>query len=247
MSGTNEAAFSLEERERRGRSDLPLEIVLVRHAEPDWEWARQTGRDPALTALGRRQAAQVAAHLNAVPLAALYCSPLERARETAQAIGAAQQLVPTVVDGLAEIQVPLLTAATQAEVDAYFATATRRPFRDYWDGFPGGESFRGFHARVTAALESVLAHYSARPQPADGFAVWEAPARAQTLRIGIVGHGGTNGVILTHLLGIPPVPWEWIRFETPLAAYSVMGLRGINDQGYIWSLQQFGRRVVDQR
>jgi len=63
------------------------------------------------------------------------------------------------------------------------------------------------------------------------------------LRIGVVAHGGTNSVILTHLLGIPPVPWEWIRFETPLAAYSVVALRAINDQGYIWSLQQFGRRA----
>lgn len=241
------AELSLEERERRGRTSLPLEIVLVRHAEPDWEGARQTGRDPSLTELGRQQATQLAAHLAALPLAALYCSPLARARETALAIGAAQQLVPTVVDGLAEISVPLLASATQVEVDAYFAAATRRTFREHWDGFPRGEPFGAFHTRVTAALESVLAHYGARPQPTDGFAVWTAPARAQTLRVGVVGHGGTNGVILTQLLGIPPVPWEWIRFETPLAAYSRLALRAINDEGYIWSLQQFGRRVAAER
>ena len=89
----------------------------------------------------------------------------------------------------------------------------------------------------------MLAHYGVRSQLIDEVAAWSAPARAQTLRIGVVAHGGTNSVILTHLLGIPPVPWEWIRFETPLAAYSVVALRAINDQGYIWSLQQFGRRA----
>jgi broad specificity phosphatase PhoE len=240
------ASTSLEERERRGRANLPLELVLVRHAEPDWDWARETSGDPPLTALGRRQAADVAAHLTTLPLSALYCSPLARARETASIIGAAQQLDATVVEGLAEIRVPMMPSASQAEVDAYFAAAARRSLRERWDGFPGGEPFREFHARVTAAFESILAHYDVRPHHADEFAVWHSPARAQTLRVGVVAHGGTNGVLLTHMLGIASVPWEWIRFETPLAAYSVIGLRAINDQGYVWSLQQFGRRADDR-
>ncbi|MBI4517820.1 MAG: histidine phosphatase family protein [Deltaproteobacteria bacterium] len=238
------AAFSLEERERRARVSVPVELVLVRHAEPDWEWAQRTGGDPGLTPLGRQQAAEVASDLIQLPLAALYTSPLARAQQTAAAIGAAQQLEPTAVGGLAEIRIGELSTASQAEVDAYFTAAARRPFGDHWEGFPGGEPFRDFHGRVTAALEEILGHYGVRPQPTDGFAVWAAPARAQTLRLGIVAHGGSNGVMLTHLLGIPPVPWEWVRFETPLAAYSVLGLRAVNYQGYVWSLQQFGRRAA---
>jgi broad specificity phosphatase PhoE len=238
------ASHGLEEREHRARQNLPLELVLVRHAEPDYEAARRTGEDPSLTALGRRQAGVLAEHLVGLRCAALYCSPLARARETAAVIGAAQQLEPTVVDGLAEIRIGDLKAVSQAEVDAYFTAAARRPLREYWQGFPGGEPFRDFHSRVTAALESVLAKYGARPQPTDGFSVWTAPERGRTLRIAVVAHGGTNGVALTHLLGVPSVPWEWIRFETALAAYSVVGLRAVNDQSYVWSLQAFGRRVV---
>ena len=243
MPPASESSPHLEERERRGRSGLPLELVLIRHAEPDWEGARQTGADPCLTALGHHQAADLAAHLGALPLAALYSSPLRRARETAAAIAAVQQLAVTTVEDLAEIGVPLLQNASQTEVDAYFLTAAKRPFREHWDGFPGGEPFEVFRGRVTRAVTEVLAPYGVRAQVIDDFAAWSAPARAQTLRIGVVAHGGTNGVILTHLLGIPPVPWEWIRFETPLAAYSVVALRAFNDQGYIWSLQQFGRRA----
>jgi broad specificity phosphatase PhoE len=243
MSDTTPATLTLEERERRGRSGLPVELVLIRHAEPDWEMARQRDADPGLTAFGRRQATDLADHLHRLPLAALYCSPLARARETAGAIGARQHLAPTVVQDLAEIGVPLLSGASQTEVDAYFAAAAKRPFRDHWEGFPGGERFREFHTRVSQAIGGLLAHYRVSPQTIDGFATWSAPARAQTLRIGVVAHGGTNGVILTHLLGIAPVPWEWVRFETPLAAYSVVALRSFNDQGYIWSLQQFARRA----
>ena len=233
---------SLEEREARGRANVPFELVLVRHAEPDWELGRQKGCDPGLTALGREQAARAADQLRVLPMAAMHCSPLERARETALAIADAQQLTPDVVSDLEEIRVPLVRSATQSEVDAYFASAARRELRDHWNGFPGGEPFRAFHARVTTAIESVLARYGVHPRATGEFTVWSAPARAHTLRIGIVGHGGTNSVILTHLLGVPPVPWEWFRFETPLAAFSLVALRGISNEGHIWSLQQFGRR-----
>lgn len=244
MSQTAVPALSLEAREQRARSGLPFELVLVRHAEPDWETGRQKGMDPGLTALGRQQAADLAEHLRRLAITAVYCSPLERACETAAAIAASQQLAATVVHDLAEISVPPLQNVSQTEVDAYFLAAAKRPLRDHWEGFPGGEPFREFHDRVCRGIGTLLAHYDVHSQVIDGFTAWAAPARAQTLRIAVVAHGGTNSVILTHLLGIAPVPWEWIRFETALAAYSVVALRAINDQGYIWSLQQFGRRVA---
>jgi broad specificity phosphatase PhoE len=247
MSQCHPPQPNLDAREQRFRREVPFELLVVRHAEPDWEAVRREGgdqEDPALTAFGRQQAADLAEHLRGLPLAAVYCSSLARARETAAAIAAPFQLTPTVVSGLAEIGVPLLKNASQTEVDAYFLAAMKRPLRDHWQGFPGGgEPFDAFHARVTTAVGTVLAPYGVHARDRDGFAVWSAPARAHTLRIGVVAHGGTNGVILAHLLGIAAVPWEWMRFETPLAAYSVLALRAFTEEGYIWSLQQFGRRV----
>ena len=235
--------MSQEQREARARENLPFELVLVRHGEPAWELALETASNPGLTAFGRDQASRAADYLARRPIAALYCSPLARARETALIVGGLQQLTPAVIDDLEEIRVPVLENATQSEVDAYFAAALRRPLSHHWDGFPGGESFRKFHARVTTALESVLAHYGVRRESAEEFTVWTAPARGHTLRVCIVAHGGTNSVILAHLLGVEPVPWEWCRFETPLAAISNIALRSVSDRGYVWSLQRFGWRV----
>lgn len=232
-----------EQREARARENLPVELVLVRHAEPDWDRALETKSDPGLTLFGQDQAERLSSYLKLRPVAALYCSPLVRAQETAGAIATEQELRVQTVDGLEEIRVPLLESVSQSEVDAYFAAAMRRPLTDHWEGFPGGEPFREFHTRVTAAVESVLAHYGVHPTATGEFTVWNAPARAHTLRIGIVAHGGTNAVILAHLLGVAPVPWEWCRFETPLAAVSNIALRGISDEGYIWSLQRFGWRA----
>ena len=37
----------------------------------------------------------------------------------------------------------------------------------------------------------------------------------------------------------PPVPWEWLRFESELAAFSVLQARAIGPRGSVWSLQNF--------
>jgi len=230
-----------EEREARSRENLPIELVLVRHGEPDWERGKATG-DPGLTELGRLQAARTAAYLRRRPIDAIYCSPLQRALETAEIVAGAQQLKPLVIDDLEEIQAPALRNLSQTEVDSYFAAAARRTLQERWTGFPSGESFRHFHKRVSSAIESILGHYDVHSRLSEEFTVWSAPTRSHVLRIALVAHGGTNAVVLTHLLGIPPVPWEWLRFETALAAVSIVGLRPISDNSYVWSLQVFGWR-----
>ena len=74
-----------------------MNLLLIRHAEPDTKDGPRP--DPPLSALGRSQAAALAAWLSGEPLAAVYTSPLLRARETASFLPA-----PAVqLDGLAEI------------------------------------------------------------------------------------------------------------------------------------------------
>jgi broad specificity phosphatase PhoE len=230
-----------EEREARSRESLPVELLLVRHAEPDWEGAKETG-DPQLTELGRVQASRAAALLRQYRIDAVYSSPLLRARETADVIARPQQLTPLIIDNLQEIRVPALRNLSQTEVDSYFAAAARRTLQERWTGFPGGEGYREFHKRICSTIESILGQYGIRSRVRENFTVWTAPARGYPLRIAVIAHGGSNAVVLTHLLGIPPVPWEWLRFETPLAAVSIVALRSISDDAYVWSLQRFGWR-----
>jgi probable phosphomutase (TIGR03848 family) len=63
-------------------------ILLVRHAQTETAGRRLTGRTPGihLSDLGVRQAAAVGERLRALPIAALYSSPLERCIETAAEI-----------------------------------------------------------------------------------------------------------------------------------------------------------------
>jgi probable phosphoglycerate mutase len=228
---------AISRREARLRADTAVEIVLLRHGEPDWTPAGGPAvLDAALTALGRRQAEAAAAALAPMQLDALYVSPLRRAQETAEPVAKATGLAPVTVDGLAEIGIPL-EGISQAEVDAYFRIATQRRLGEHWDGWPGGEGFRAFRARVTETLATLLARHGVVPESEDEFTVWRLPP--QRHRIAIVAHGGTNAVAITHLLDVAGVPWEWNRFEMELAAYAVLQSRAIGMTGFVWSLQNF--------
>lgn len=69
---------------------MALHLLLLRHAETDWNRERryQGWTDTDLSAVGRAQAEAAARALAGRPLAAVYSSPLKRARETASAIAA---------------------------------------------------------------------------------------------------------------------------------------------------------------
>ena len=225
-------------REARRRGDPRARITLLRHGEPDWAPAGASVPDPGLTPYGHAQARAAAERIAAAGVDAIYVSPYRRSQETAEPLVRATGIEPVTLPGLAEIGVKV-DGLSQDAVDRYFTEASQRPLSEHWGGWPGSETFRDFHARVTAALADLLARHGmrARRDPAHDFTQWDLDG--PPAQIAIVAHGGTNAVALAHLLDAPPVPWEWLRFEIELAAYSVVHARPIGPQGLVWSLQNF--------
>ncbi|MCL4683535.1 phosphoglycerate mutase family protein [Myxococcota bacterium] len=228
---------AISRREERLRLDAQVEIVLLRHGEPDWTPGGGLSVENArLTERGRRQAEAAAQRLAGSAIDAIYVSPLRRAQETAEPLAKIAGLTPVTIDGLAEIGLAL-RGLSQVEVDTYFHQAARRRLGEHWEGWPGGETFREFHARVTRTLAELLARHKVRRESEDEFTVWTLPPRRH--RIVLVAHGGTNAVALTHLLDVPGVPWEWNRFELELTAYAVVQSRPVGMTGFVWCLQNF--------
>ena len=90
---------------------------------------------------------------------------------------------------------------------------------------------------MTGAIDDILARHGGSSVRSQDFTTWSLPDPKP--RVAVVAHGGTNSVALTHLLDVRPVPWEWIRFESELAAFSVLQARPVGPEGYVWSLQNF--------
>ena len=136
-------------------------VLLVRHGQTSTTGVTLPGRAPGLHLAdkGREEAADVAGRIAGLPrIAAVYSSPLERARETAEPIAAAAKLAVIVEPGLLECDYGEWTGLPLKELvrKAEWKTVQRYPsgFR-----FPGGESFTEMQTRMTGTLARlVLAH-----------------------------------------------------------------------------------------
>lgn len=79
-------------------------VILARHGTHAEVGHVLSGRSEiALSAVGRAEAARLAARLAGTPLAAIHSSPRRRARETAQPVADAHGLAVTIADALDEI------------------------------------------------------------------------------------------------------------------------------------------------
>jgi probable phosphoglycerate mutase len=134
-------------------------VLLVRHGQTPTTGKVLPGRAPGLhlADAGHRQAERAAERIAELPkVDALYCSPLERARETAAPIAAAIGLKAKVDRGLLECDFGDWTGRELKELAKLpeWATVQRAPstFR-----FPGGESFSEMQHRIVTALERIRA------------------------------------------------------------------------------------------
>jgi len=142
-------------------SKKPTTVLLVRHGQTATTGRVLPGRAPGLHLSddGRRQAEAAAQRIAKLKrVAAVYASPLERARETAMPIARIRSLALRIERGLLELDVGSWTGSRLDRLSKRpeWTTVQRYPsgFR-----FPEGESFVEMQARVTAALARMVEHH----------------------------------------------------------------------------------------
>ena len=162
-------------------------LIFVRHAEPDEELRGRIygSLDPGLSERGRAHADALAGDLAREPIAAVYTSPLQRARATAAPLAAQLGLEAVVEPDLRELDFGELEGLTIAEA------AERYPVESGWmlapgDAvFPGGETVAALRARATGAARTVAERH------ADG-------------TVAVFTHAVTIRAILADALAMPP-------------------------------------------
>ncbi len=164
-----------------------MHLLFIRHGETDWnlEQRIQGQTDTRLNARGLAQAEQLAARLAAEEqLDALYSSPQQRARVTADALARRVGLAPILDERLKEKMLGELEGMAVTEVERRFPEWFRR-WRESHDyiGLPGEEAMSDLQARVRAFLDDVRARHP------DG------------ARVAVVSHGATLGMCMMTLMG----------------------------------------------
>lgn len=175
----------------RQQPDATLSLYVARHGRTDWNALRrlQGWSDRHLDDTGREQAARLATRLAGVQLDRVYSSTLARSRETAEICHGASPLESR--DDLREQRLGRFEGI-QLGVDTVAAAEFERRSRDPDDSLDGGESENQFFARVRGAIEAIVAKH---------------PSGS----ILVVGHGGTNQMILRALLDLGAAQADSIR------------------------------------
>ena len=159
----------------------------MRHGETAWSAAgRHTGStDVPLTDAGRLAARRIGTFVASQSFAAVWCSPMQRARATCELAGFAD---PTVDDDLREWDYGDYEGLTTAQIrDA-------RPDWTVWqDGCPGGEVAADVGARVDRVI--------ARVREYDG-------------AVAIFGHGHCLRVLAARWVGLTPEDGARLALDT---------------------------------
>lgn len=167
---------------------IETRLLLVRHGETEWNVQRriQGFQDSPLTPTGVAQAKALALRLEGESIDAVYASDLGRVRATTEIIVDKTGHAPQYGAALRERGFGVFEGKTMAECEA------ERPGqwalyrgRDPEAVPPGGESVNQFRSRIMARLEDIA-------------------AAATGKKVLVVAHGGVCGVLLRHVMGLPP-------------------------------------------
>lgn len=194
---------------RRQNSGLvrPRTIVLLRHAETAAQCAGCLigSTDLPLAPEGRRKASRLAPRIAGERPARLYCSPLRRARETAESLGESLGMIPEIDSDLREIDFGRWEGMTFDAIQASDPEAVARWARFEPDfAFPGGESIEVFLARIRRVAKR--------------FAECEGPS------VLAVTHAGVIRAMICHLLGLSPR--QYVLFDVKPASLTKIAVYG---------------------
>lgn len=163
-----------------------MKIYLVRHGETDWNQAGllQGQTDIALNVQGLEQAREASERLKEVPFEIAFCSPLIRAKRTAETIIGDRKITLTTDERLRE-----LNFGPWEGVDIRtIKDAASQPFTNPGSYIPpeGAESFVQLYKRSGEFVDQVL-----------------LPLEGTYETVLVVAHGGVNRSILNPVLNIP--------------------------------------------
>lgn len=172
-------------------------LFLIRHGENDYLVKNKLpGRIPGihLNERGREQAAELSKTLSQLPIKAIYCSPLERAVETAKPLAQSLGLEIQIRDDLADTDVGKWAGRSWKVLShtRIWKVVQNTPSQFL---FPGGETFIHAQERVVSTLEAIISAYKDE-------------------LIAVVCHGDPIKLNVAHFLGMPLDKFQRITIST---------------------------------
>jgi 2,3-bisphosphoglycerate-dependent phosphoglycerate mutase len=214
-----------------------VELVIIRHAQPEWVKDGLSVDNPPLTDLGFRQADAVAREIANEQFDEILVSPLLRTRQTAEPILNTFSRALVIEPWLEEIRNPIWHGTPQEKAEAAWSAEKSKASHERWSGVEGGEAVSDFVVRINEGITGFLADRGIVRSGSD-LPVWETNEKFdENKKIALICHAGTGSVSLCHMLGFPVTPWEWERLVIGHATINRISTLALGD-GITFGLTQ---------
>lgn len=164
-------------------------LYIMRHGKTDWNeaWRVQGRTDIPLNEEGREMARRAHEEYLEIPFDVCYCSPLQRARETAELVLSGRKIPIVTDERLVEMRFGVCEGMERvySKPECPLNVLFRHP-EGYTEPVEGAESLDELFARTGEFLKEVI-----RPQLDEG------------RNILIVGHGAMNSALICQVKGLP--------------------------------------------
>jgi broad specificity phosphatase PhoE len=218
-----------------------MEIVLIRHGQPDWG----TGVDiytknPGLTDLGKLQSEKSSSVFEKNEIDELWVSPLKRAQETFTPFEDKKIAKSTYTyEWLQEMQdeeEEALYGKSKEEVMAFFAKRNSQSFED-WAEANHGKYMEVFSKNIVSNLEAELSNRGVVSLDAEYDRRFDL-SESSVERLMIISHAGTMSVLLSYFLNMPLYAWTWRKFLPRHAGHTTLKSTQISG-GHFFRLKEF--------
>ena len=217
-----------------------MEIVLIRHGQPEWVKDGEYTVDPGLTEIGKKQAEQSASTFEKNSIDEIWVSPLNRAKETLKPFE--QRNIASKIKTFDWLREALdddekkLIGESQETIREYFDHRNTRSFED-WMETTHGAYMKGFSENIVKNLEESLSDIGVICTDSRYDRLFDLSS-SKISKLMIVSHAGTMSTLLSYLLNLPLYPWTWRKFLPRHAGHTFLRSTEISS-GHFFRMKEF--------
>ena len=217
-----------------------MEIVLVRHGQPEWLKNNEYNLNPGLTEKGRQQASLSSSIFKKREIDKIWVSPLLRAQQTLEPFEKATISENiTVHDWLQEMrdsdEVDLIGKPNK-EIEEFFIKRNSKSFEE-WLVTTHGEYMKDFSDNIITKLGESLNKLGVVSLDNKYDRLFDLQ-KNETEKLMIISHAGTMSVLISYFLNMPLYPWTWRKFLPRHAGHTILKSTQISS-GHFFRLKEF--------
>ena len=217
-----------------------MEIVLVRHGQPEWLKNNEYNLNPNLTEKGSLQAEMSSSIFQKNEVDKIWVSPLLRAQQTLEPFkkaGVSEDI--TVHEWLQEMrdseEVDLIGKPNK-EIEEFFIKRNSKSFEE-WLVTNHGEYMKEFSDNIITNLGVSLNELGVVSIDNKYDRLFELKNN-ETEKLMIISHAGTMSVLISYFLNMPLYPWTWKKFLPRHAGHTILKSTQISS-GHFFRLKEF--------